>query len=112
MALDGDPLRSKFQSYYVQDPKIALAACRNCLWFVPGPSPKRGKCRLVSPAQPPDAGFISASATCNLWNAGPARILLEDALRGRGEGERGIAPNNARILVEKLVVHGEHDVPP
>ena len=100
--------RTKWQTMYRQQPKVS-ATCEKCAWFIPG---QVGSCKLVDEADQPDAGMISPSATCNLWNAGPARIYMEDKLRGRGAGVKGIAPGNLRARAEQLLVKGEATVAP
>lgn len=106
------PLRSKWQSKYVSTGKLG-ATCSKCVWFVPGTDPAGpGQCRLVSTAGPPDPGFVNPNGHCQLWNAGPARIVLEDALRGRGEGSRGVGPGNLRVRLDDLLGRGKYAPPP
>lgn len=105
--------RTKWQSYYVQKAKTDATSCKNCVWFIP-PSVEVpfSSCRLVDPVGTPDDGFINSAGTCGLWNAGPARIAMEDTLRGRGPDAKGIAPGNLRVRLEELAVKGERTTPP
>lgn len=103
--------RTKFQAFYRQKPKITSATCDKCIWFVPGPN-GMNSCRLVACKDEPDAGRISASGSCSLWNAAAARIRIEDFLRGRGDGVQGVALGNLRVRAEQLLVKGEATTPP
>lgn len=103
--------RSKFQAFYRQQPRVSSASCEKCMHFIPGPN-GMSSCRLVACKDAPDQGFISPTASCSLWNAGPARIVLEDKLRGRGEGVAGAAPGNLRVRAEQLLSKGEATAPP
>lgn len=107
------PFFSKWQSYYVSSIKAKAFQCKNCIWWVPpgAEGGTRPSCRLVSTDGDPTPGEIVAGGSCALWMAGPARIRLQEAARGRGASV-GRLPGNLRFRFEEALVAPPRTVPP